>query len=124
MEAEKQEIETLKRLEQKREANLATKHESSIQKGQATLQAIRDQKAAPRGQVCPLRGAVTAEHAHVAQCSFAHLGGAGVQIKAGAVEHSDFRDLSGGAVMLGSTDPEHPTSGQVLAAARSAWGTR
>ena len=74
---------------------------------------IRDGKAAPRGQVCPVLAAIVAEQGRVSNCSFAHLGGAGVHLRSGVVEDSAFSDLSGGAVLLGTHDPETPSSGTV-----------
>ena len=74
---------------------------------------IRDGKAAPRGQVCPVLAAIVADQGHVSNCSFAHLGGAGVHLRSGVVEDSAFSDLSGGAVLLGTHDPETPSSGTV-----------
>ena len=57
--------------------------------------------------------AVVAEQGHVSNCSFAHLGGAGVHLRSGVVEGSTFADLSGGGVLLGTHDPETPSSGAV-----------
>ena len=74
---------------------------------------IRDGKAAPRGQVCPVLAAIVTEQGHVSNCSFAHLGGAGVHLRSGVVEDSTFSDLSGGAVLLGTHDPETPSRGEV-----------
>ena len=82
------------------------------QAGQAAS-GIRDQKAAPRGEVCPVRAAVVAEHGRISNCTFGALGGAGVHVRSGVVEDSEFVDLSGGAVLLGTLDPEAPSRGTV-----------
>ena len=69
-------------------------------------------KAAPAGRVCPVSAAVVASHGAVARCTFHALGGAGVHVHVGGhVVHSSFRDLSGGAILLGGVDHRSPRRG-------------
>ena len=72
----------------------------------------RQPRAAPAGRVCPVSAAVVGARGTITRCVFSALGGAGVHLHAGGlVSHSTFRDLSGGAILLGGVDHSAPRRG-------------
>ena len=72
----------------------------------------RQPRAAPAGRVCPVSAAVVGAHGTITRCVFSALGGAGVHLHvSGLVSHSTFRDLSGGAILLGGVEHSAPRRG-------------